>query len=154
VLTSFWRSFLFLHRVLLSTVRGQTASRNITTGQNFLFWSFHSWELNWYQNKVTAIRRQKICRVPYPKRALLKETEIYVTSVFKTCKAACGYSLPEGRHKLFIKRNVFLSRTVAGKRSQHCKQHLPVCDAIATLLKNKSLTSSNKFIYIVTHVII
>ena len=39
-------------------------------------------------------------------------------------------------------------------RSQHCKQHLPVCDAIATLLKNKSLTSSNKFIYIVTPVTI
>ena len=39
-------------------------------------------------------------------------------------------------------------------RSQRCKQHLQVCDAIATLLKNKSLTSSNKLIYIVTHVTI
>jgi len=39
-------------------------------------------------------------------------------------------------------------------RSQRCKKHLQVCDAIATLLKNKSLTSSNKFIYIVTPVTI
>jgi len=47
---------------LTSIVQGQVASRNITTGQNFLFWSLHSWESNWYQNKSTAIRRQTNCR--------------------------------------------------------------------------------------------
>jgi len=31
-----------LHRVLLATEQGPAASRNITTGQNFLFWSLHS----------------------------------------------------------------------------------------------------------------
>ena len=75
LLTSFWRGFLFLHRVLLSTVQGQTASPNIITSQNFLLWLLHSWESNCYQNKSTAIRREKICRetpvrnVRYWKRA-------------------------------------------------------------------------------------
>jgi len=37
-------------------------------------------------------------------------------------RAVC--SLLEGRHKLFIKRTVFLSRTVVRTRSQRCKQPL------------------------------
>ena len=73
LLTSFWRSFLFLHRVFLSTVQGQTASPNIITSQHFLLWLLHSWESNCYQNKSTVIR-SSLQRDPYSKRALLEET--------------------------------------------------------------------------------
>jgi len=30
-------------------MQGQAASPNIITSQKLLFWSLHSWELNWYQ---------------------------------------------------------------------------------------------------------
>jgi len=33
------------------------------------------------------IRRQTTCRVPYSRRALFEESEIYIAIVFKFCKA-------------------------------------------------------------------
>ena len=74
LLTSFWRSFLFLHRVLMSTVQGQVAPQNITTNQNFLFWSLHSLESNCYQNKRYSDLKGALQRDPCSKRALLEET--------------------------------------------------------------------------------
>jgi len=44
-----------------STAQGQAASRNITTGQNFLFSLLHHWKSNWSQHKK-AIGKQTICR--------------------------------------------------------------------------------------------
>jgi len=46
---------------MTSIAQSQAASRNITTGQNFLFWSYHSWKSNRCQ-KSTAFRMQAICR--------------------------------------------------------------------------------------------
>ena len=87
LLTSFWRSFLFLHRVLLSTVQGPAASRTITTGQNFLFWSLHSLESNSYQNKRYGDSKGALQRDPCSKRALLEENVIYATIVFKVLQS-------------------------------------------------------------------
>jgi len=157
LLTSFWRSFLFLHRVLLSTVQGQVAPQTITTNQNFLFWSLHSLESNCYQNKSYGdSKAEDLQRLPYSKRALLKESVIYVASVFKTCKAACGYRFQKDVTRGFIKRTVFPVtklwfthvRSVVNNISESAL-HKSVC-IIATLLGIKLLTNSNKFISIVT----
>ena len=125
LLTSFWRSFLFLHRVLLSTEQGQVALQNITTNQNFLFWSLHSLESNCYQNKRYGDSKGALQRDPCSKRALLEERVIYVAIVFKvlqSCDAdiACRKDVT----RFFIKRTVFLSRSVVRTRSQRCRQHL------------------------------
>jgi len=92
----------------LSTVQGQAASPNIITGQNLLFWLLHSWESNWYQKqKVRRFEGRLLQRVPYSKRALLEESEIYITSVFKTCKAACGVQLAGRSSQAFHQANCF-----------------------------------------------
>ena len=76
---------------ITSKVQGQAASQNTTTNQNFLVWSLHSWELNWHQNKKYGDSEGDLLqRVPYPKRALLEESMINVTSVFEvlqSCRA-------------------------------------------------------------------
>jgi len=107
LLTSFWRSFLFLHRVLLSTVQGQVAPQNITTNQNFLSWSLHSLESNCYQNKSTATWRG-LCRetlvrnLRYWKRAWLTQ-QVFL----RPAKLRCGYRLPERCHKIIHQAHCF-----------------------------------------------
>jgi len=44
-----------------SEAQGKGASRNITTGQNFLFWSLHSWKSNWCQNKKFGDSKADYC---------------------------------------------------------------------------------------------
>jgi len=125
LLTSFWRSFLFLCRVLLSTVQGQAAPQNITTNQNFLFWSLHSLESNCYQNKRYSDSKGALQRDPCSKRALLEEGVIYLAIVFKVLQSCdAGIACQKDVTKFFIKRTVFLSRSVVRTRSQRCKQHL------------------------------
>jgi len=59
---------------ITSKVQGQAAPQNITTNQNFLVWSLHSWELNWHQNKKYGDSKGDFLqRDPYSKRALLEE---------------------------------------------------------------------------------
>jgi len=61
---------------------------NITTGQNFLFWSLHSWKSNWCQNKKYGDSNAgNLQRVPYSKRALLEEITMYIASVFKVLQS-------------------------------------------------------------------
>jgi len=38
-------------KFIKSIAQGQAASRNMTTGQIFLFWSLHDWKSNWRQNE-------------------------------------------------------------------------------------------------------
>ena len=69
---------------ITSKVQGQATQQNITTNQNFLFWSLHSWELNWHQNKKYGDSKgDSLQKDPYSKRALLEEGMINVASVFK-----------------------------------------------------------------------
>jgi len=99
---------------LKSTAQGQAASRNITTSQNFLFWSLHSWKSDGYHNKNQGdSKADHLQSVPYSKRALLEEGMIYVASVFKVLQScdsgmACRKVLC---HRPFIKRNVFTSQS-------------------------------------------
>jgi len=66
-----------------SIAQGQAASRNITTGQNVLVWSLHSWKSDWSQyKKYSDSKAHYLQRVPYSKRGLLEESVIYVASVF------------------------------------------------------------------------
>ena len=100
---------------ITSVAQGRTASRNITTGQNFLFWSLHSWELNWYQNKRYGDSKANyLQRVPYPKRALLEEDMVYVASVFKVLQSCGASTALAGKCSVtrsFVKRNVFMSQS-------------------------------------------
>ena len=99
LLTSFWRSFLFLHSVLLSTVQGQVAPQHITTGQNFLFWLLHSSESNCYQNKNYGdlkITATLSAERPLFEMCVIGRDLIYVASVVKTCNAAVRVS-PAGK---------------------------------------------------------
>ena len=48
---------------LHSANNAKPTSRNVTTSQNFLFWSLHSSKSTWCRNKYyTAILKQAICR--------------------------------------------------------------------------------------------
>jgi len=116
----------FLHRALLSIAQGQAASRNITTGQNFLFWSLHSWESNWYQNEGTAIRKQTICRdslirnVRYWKRAKFTQQVFLSPAMLR-----CGYSLPDltSQDLSSAMSSCHEAFAVVGTRSYRAKQH-------------------------------
>jgi len=87
---------------LKSIAQGQAASQNITTGQNFLFWSLHSWKSDGCQNKnYSDSKADHLQRVTYSKRVLLEERMmIYVASVFKvlqSCDAGPRKILPPVR---------------------------------------------------------
>jgi len=128
LLTSFWRSFLFLHSVLLSTVQGQVAPQHITTGQNFLFWLLHSSESNCYQNKNYGdlkITATLSAERPLFEMCVIGRDLIYVASVFKVLQSCdAGIACRKNVTRFSIKRTVFLSRSVVRTRSQRCKQHL------------------------------
>ena len=143
---------------ITSKVQGQVASQNITTNQNFLFWSLHSLESNCYQNKRYGDSKgDSLQKVPYPKRALLEEAMINVTCVFKvlqSCRA--GAVCRKVVTRLFIKRTVFLSRSFCCGSHTFEATKQQVRDAQIGLhncntFRNKTLaTNSNKFIHIVT----
>jgi len=135
-----------------SIPQGQAASRNITTGQNFLFWSLHSLESNCYQNKSTRFEDRLSAESPYSKRALLEESMINVACVFKVLQS-CGADAACRKvvTRFFIKRTVFLSRSLCcGSQKQQVRDAqmgLHNCNTF----RNKTLTTnSNKFIHIVT----
>jgi len=73
---------------MTSTMQGQAASRNFATGQNFLFWSLHSWKSNSCQNKKHGDSKAGyLQRVSYSKSAWLEEITIYIASVFKVLQS-------------------------------------------------------------------
>ena len=66
---------------ITSIAQGQAALQNITTGQNFLFWSLDSWKSNWYQSKQYGdSKADYLQRAPYSKRALFEESIVYIAS--------------------------------------------------------------------------
>jgi len=98
-------------------------------------------------------KAEDLQRIPYSKRALLKEGVIYVASVFKTCKAACGYRLPERCHKMFHQAHcheVWFAhvRSVVNNISTSALHKIGLHNC--NTFRNKLLTNSNKFIHIVT----
>jgi len=91
--------------------------------------------------KDTAIRRQTLCRVPCLRRALLKESVIYVASVFKVLQSCMRVS-PAGKtlqevssSALFSCHKVWFAhvRNVVNNISKSAL-HKSVC-IIATLLR-------------------
>ena len=73
---------------ITATAQVHAASRNITTGQNFLFWSLHSWKSNSYQNKKYGdSKADYLQRFPYSKRALLEESIVSIASAFKVLQS-------------------------------------------------------------------
>jgi len=81
---------------MTSTMQSQAASRNFTTGRNFLFWSLHSWKSNWCQNKKYGDSKAGyLQRVSYSKRAWLEEITMYIASVFKVLQSCSARWSPE-----------------------------------------------------------
>jgi len=143
---------------ITSKVQGQATQQNITTNQNFLFWSLHSWELNWHQNKKYGDSKgDSLQKDPYSKRALLEEGMINVASVFKVLQSCgAGMACQKVVTRLFIKCTVFLSRSFrCGSHTFKATKQQQVRDAQMGLhncntFRNITLTNSNKFIHIVT----
>jgi len=139
---------------ITSIAQGQTASQNIATGQNFLFWSLHRWE------RYGDSKGDYLQRVPYPRRALLEEGMINVACVFKVLQSCgAGNGLPESLtskdHSSGAMSSCHKAFAVVRTSSQRSKQHLKVRDAQTGLhncntCRNKTLTNCNKFIHIVT----
>ena len=146
-------------------MQGQAASRNITTGQNFLFWSLHSWELNWHENKKYGDSKGGFCRETLIRNVRCwKRDMVYVTSVFKVLQS-CGASTAlagkcyitsfSSSAMCAVTRLALWLAQVHSVVNNISKSplHRLVC-IIATLFRHKTLTNSNKFIHIVTHVTI
>jgi len=142
---------------ITSKVQGQAAPQNITTNQNFLLWSLHSWELNWHQNKKYGDSKGDFLqRDFYSKRALLEESMISVASVFKVLQSCgAGMACRKVVIRFFIKRTVFLSRSLCCGSHTFKATKQQVRDAQMSLhncntFRNITLTNSNEFIHIVS----
>ena len=73
---------------ITSVAQGQAASRNVATGRNFCFNHFTVEEQIDARTKISAIRRQTICRETLNLHVLYwKKSMIYTESVLRICKA-------------------------------------------------------------------
>jgi len=79
-----------------SIAQSQAASRNITTGQNFMFWSLYSWKSNWYQNKKYGDSKADYPQSPLFETCVIRREHYLRSKCFQgSAKLRCRYGLPE-----------------------------------------------------------